>query len=609
MPAPITTTRATGRNPNLPPIRDNSGNGYLSSTSGTARASATPEKSSEPSPEISQDTSGRSRTHRVAGAIVAYARPRARRGRTRRCVRRLPVLADRRRGRHRDRRDPAMAQAVRDRSFGTNDKPGVLLGTIVAVLIGLALLTGGLAVAPYFRLVLVVSSCFGVVGAAGPRRPRTYAAATLRLPPVRASAPSRAGCALHVMLLVVCGIWKKTRETIAGPAELRAGGPGSVADQVHAFNSRRHRPQGLRLQRAGPSCSRALRRTLPSRVPPGGAGRVAMQPSLRCGGVSRAPCALPAPTEPSPERLPRSVDLKLDGLSPFVTSIKRLLPRRHRVVVPQVDAGRWRLRIHGMVDTRWSSTSRAAERDLIERDITLTCVSNEVGGPYVGNARWLGVRLADLLSEGGVHARGADQLVGPLGRRHDHRHPGRGRMDGRDAMLAVGMNGEPLPLEHGFPVRMVVPGLYGYVSATASGSSTSSSPPSTRTTPYWVKRGWAAAGARSRPQSRIDTPSPFAGSRPARSMSPGSPGPSTGASTGSRSASTTARGRKHELAAQCPGRHLAPVAIAPGTTPRRANHATGRATDRTGARPDRRIAPNPSRTGPPDRHGLVVTVT
>lgn len=154
-------------------------------------------------------------------------------------------------------------------------------------------------------------------------------------------------------------------------------------------------------------------------------------------------------------------------------------------------------------------------RPLIERDITLTCVSNEVGGPYVGNARWLGVRLDDLLTEAGVRppSRGgtADQLVARSVDGMTLGTPVEDVMDGRDAMLAVGMNGEPLPFDHGFPVRMLVPGLYGYVSACKWIEDIE------LTTfdaydPYWVKRHWARK-APVKTQARIDTPKPFA--RPA----------------------------------------------------------------------------------------------
>jgi DMSO/TMAO reductase YedYZ molybdopterin-dependent catalytic subunit len=147
-------------------------------------------------------------------------------------------------------------------------------------------------------------------------------------------------------------------------------------------------------------------------------------------------------------------------------------------------------------------------RELIERDITLTCVSNEVGGPYVGNARWIGVRLADLLREAGVRppSRGgrADQMVARSVDGMSIGSPVETVLDGRDAILAVGMNGEPLPFSHGFPVRVLVPGLYGYVSACKWLRELEL----TTFDAYWVRRGWSRQ-APIKTQSRIDTPKPF----------------------------------------------------------------------------------------------------
>ena len=142
-------------------------------------------------------------------------------------------------------------------------------------------------------------------------------------------------------------------------------------------------------------------------------------------------------------------------------------------------------------------------RPLIERDVTLTCVSNPVGGEYIGNARWLGAPLADLLEEAGVDP-AADQLVSRSVDGFTAGTPTAVVMDGRDAMLAIAMNGEPLPIDHGFPVRMVVPGLYGYVSATKWIVDLE------LTTfdafdAYWIRRGWAQQ-APIKTQSRIDTP-------------------------------------------------------------------------------------------------------
>ncbi len=164
--------------------------------------------------------------------------------------------------------------------------------------------------------------------------------------------------------------------------------------------------------------------------------------------------------------------------------------------------------MHGLVDRQLRlSFADLLGRRLIERDITLTCVSNEVGGPYIGTARWLGVPLAPLLREAGVRS-GADQLVAHCADGMTIGTPVVTVLDGRDTMLVVGMNGEPLPLEHGFPVRMLTPGLYGYAGAAKWLTSLE------LTTfedfdAYWVARGWAADGP-VRTASRIDRPRPFA---------------------------------------------------------------------------------------------------
>lgn len=177
-------------------------------------------------------------------------------------------------------------------------------------------------------------------------------------------------------------------------------------------------------------------------------------------------------------------------------------------MVPRIAAGDWRLRVHGRVRRELELDFRQLlARPLMERDITLSCVSNEVGGSYVGTARWTGVPLADLLREAGVEA-GADQLVSRSADGFTIGTPTAVVLDGRDTMLAVAMNGEPLPLTHGFPVRMLVPGLYGYVSATkwlVDLELTSFGD----FDPYWVRRGWARQ-APVKTMSRIDTPRPLA---------------------------------------------------------------------------------------------------
>ncbi|MEU6868844.1 molybdopterin-dependent oxidoreductase, partial [Streptomyces sp. NPDC046876] len=248
----------------------------------------------------------------------------------------------------------------------------------------------------------------------------------------------------------------------------------------------------------------------------GAAGRVLAGRRGRGAAASRAAVVLPGPASPAPAR-PAGAELKVPGISPFTTPTGDFYRVDTALVVPRVDAGAWRLRIRGkgVARPRTYTYQELLVRPLVERDITLTCVSNEVGGPYAGTARWLGVPLAELLREAGVEppSRGgpADQLVARSVDGMTFGSPVEDVMDGRDALLAVGMNGEPLPFAHGFPARMVVPGLYGYVSAckwiTEIELTTFDA-----YDPYWVKRGWARR-APVKTQTRIDTPRPFA--RPA----------------------------------------------------------------------------------------------
>lgn len=218
--------------------------------------------------------------------------------------------------------------------------------------------------------------------------------------------------------------------------------------------------------------------------------------------ASRAEVRIPVPGSASPP--PTGADLAVPGLEPFHTPNGVFYRVDTALVVPSVEAEDWHLRIHGLVEREISlDYATLLERPLIERDITLACVSNPVGGPYVGNARWLGAPLRPLLEEAGV-APGADQIVTRSVDGFTIGTPTEIVMDGRDAMLAVAMNGEPLPLEHGFPVRMVVPGLYGYVSAmkwiVEMELSTFDAFDA-----YWVQRGWAER-APIKTMSRIDTP-------------------------------------------------------------------------------------------------------
>ncbi|MFG1815386.1 molybdopterin-dependent oxidoreductase [Kribbella sp. NPDC049174] len=225
------------------------------------------------------------------------------------------------------------------------------------------------------------------------------------------------------------------------------------------------------------------------------------------GEAVRAKVRLPRPTDAA-RPLPSGVQVDVPGVSRFVTPNPKFYRVDTLLEVPRIDPADWELRVHGMVGKELRlSFADLLDRRLIERDITLTCVSNEVGGPYVGNARWIGVPIADVLAEAGVRA-GADAVKSTSIDGLTIGTPLTALTDGRDAIFAVAMNGEPLPFEHGFPVRMVVPGLYGYVSATKWIVDVEV----TRFqdfSAYWTDRGWAVE-APIKTASRIDVPKGFA---------------------------------------------------------------------------------------------------
>ncbi len=205
--------------------------------------------------------------------------------------------------------------------------------------------------------------------------------------------------------------------------------------------------------------------------------------------------------------LPVGVDQGITDQTPFITSADRFYRVDTALVIPAIDVATWTLRIHGMVDHEMTLTmDQLLARPTIERVITLSCVSNPVGGPYVGNATWVGVPLRDLLDEAGAQA-GADQLVSRSVDGMTIGTPTSAVMDGRDAMIAVAMNGQPLPPVHGYPARMLVPGLFGYVSATKWLQELELTTFDAYDA-YWVQRGWVQE-APVITMSRIDTPRPL----------------------------------------------------------------------------------------------------
>ena len=218
--------------------------------------------------------------------------------------------------------------------------------------------------------------------------------------------------------------------------------------------------------------------------------------------ASRVAAVLPQPVEALPP-LPASVQAPVPGMTPFVTPNADFYRIDTAVIVPQVTAEEWTLTFDGMVRRPFTLTyAELLEMPMIERDITIMCVSNPIGGDLIGTARWLGTPLLPLLERAGIEP-GADQLFSTSVDGWTCSTPLDGLAE-REPLLAIGMNGEPLPIEHGFPVRMIIPGLYGFISATKwvtrISASTYAQDPA-----YWTVRGWAT-DAPVLTGSRIDLP-------------------------------------------------------------------------------------------------------
>ncbi len=219
--------------------------------------------------------------------------------------------------------------------------------------------------------------------------------------------------------------------------------------------------------------------------------------------AARTAIRFPRPAVPAPP-LPPGSNLNIPGLSSFITPDDSFYRVDTALLTPQVDPATWRLRIHGMVQREVTITfADLLRRPLIEAYVTLTCVSNPVGGPYAGNAKWLGASLADLIRQARPLA-GADQLLATSIDGYTSGTPLPVVLDGRNALLAVAMNDTALTVVHGFPARMVVPGLYGYVSATKWVTDIEVTTFASALG-YWAQHGWSRLGP-IKTESRIDVP-------------------------------------------------------------------------------------------------------
>ncbi|MCA2206010.1 molybdopterin-dependent oxidoreductase [Nocardia rosealba] len=228
---------------------------------------------------------------------------------------------------------------------------------------------------------------------------------------------------------------------------------------------------------------------------------------LRDIAADRAAFLLPRVAKPAPP-VSAEMDLPVQGITPFVTDADEFYRVDTALQLPSLTRDEWRLRIHGMVEREIRlDYDELLARDAVESVITLTCVSNEVGGDLLGTARWTGYRLADLLAEAGP-SRDADMVLSRSIDGFTASTPLAALTGNQDALLAVAMNGEALPVAHGYPARMIVPGLYGYVSATKWVVDLEVTR-FDRAEAYWTRRGWAPT-APIKTASRIDVPAAFA---------------------------------------------------------------------------------------------------
>jgi DMSO/TMAO reductase YedYZ molybdopterin-dependent catalytic subunit len=350
------------------------------------------------------------------------------------------------------------------RTFGTHDKEALLIG-IASVLTIAAMIVGLVAV----------------------RRPRLGAA----------------GISLFGIVGAIAAVTGRTGTAVDALPSLLAAVVGGIVLMVLVRTARSPRTQAGKQPDAGRRTFLISATTLAAAA----AAMVVVGRVLRASAqavAERARGVLPAPVK-SLSPIPSTAGVtELVEVTPFITPNKDFYRIDTALVVPSVDVNKWSLTINGMVDKPLTFTYEdLLSRALVERDITLTCVSNEVGGVLMGTARWLGIPLKELLVEAGARPE-ATQIVGHSVDGWTSGFPTAVLDQGSDAIVALGMNGEALPFAHGFPARLVVPGLYGYVSATKWLNRIELTTLE-EVDAYWVPRGYAKE-APIKLASRIDVP-------------------------------------------------------------------------------------------------------
>jgi DMSO/TMAO reductase YedYZ molybdopterin-dependent catalytic subunit len=377
------------------------------------------------------------------------------------------------------------------RTFGTHDKQALLFGIFAAIAV-FALVVGAVG-KKRPQLSVAGFGLFGVVGA--------LAAVTGRTGEAKDALPSM------IAIAAAIGIFLVLRQALLGA--LRPRGPistellpgGDVPTMTVATGGSRRQFMVLA---GGAALATA------------GLGSLGRRLQNSAGAIARR-IAIVLPKAKKPlAPLGASVGVpELVTQTPFMTPNSTFYRIDTALVVPKIDVDSWSLRIKGMVGLERTYTYEdLLSRDLVERDITLTCVSNEVGGILMGNARWLGVPLRELLAEAEADPK-ATQVVGRSVDGWTSGFPMSAVTDGRDTLVAVAMNGEPLPFQHGFPARLIVPGLYGYVSATKWLKEIEVTTMEAFDA-YWVPRGYAKE-APIKLASRIDVPRGLSTIKPGKS--------------------------------------------------------------------------------------------
>ncbi len=372
---------------------------------------------------------------------------------------------------------PVKTWAVR--TLGSNDKP-VLVGSVLVVTLLLAGLAGVLAARRFAvgaALLTVLVALAGVFALVQP------AAGVLDALP--------AVVTLVVGVLVLRLLVTRATRTQATPAD-RAP---EVRPHDATHDATTDSGPGRRGFLVGAGVVAAAAVVL------GGAGELVGRARSKISDL-----VLPKPSNRLPAQT-AGLEARVKGVSPFVTPNGDFYRVDTNLSVPVVDVSSWELTVDGDVENPFTVTfDELTKMGVVERDITMTCVSNEVGGDLVGAARWLGVPLKTVLDRAGVGTK-ADQILSTAVDGFTISTPLKAALDGRHALVAFGMNGQPLPREHGFPVRLVTPGLYGYVGSTKWLTKLTLTTYAAQQA-YWTKRKWAI-DAPIKLSSRVDTPAPL----------------------------------------------------------------------------------------------------